>query len=163
MTSSGRPPRQAHRLLQVSVALFLFSSLEGFAIQHLAAPRLGLAVHTLSAFEGVLLIALGLMWPRLRLVAMTERIAFWLLLYSNFAILAAYLIAAVLGAGNETMPLAAGPAHGSTAQEAAIKYVAYHPLPRGSSRLGSFCGVFVSPTPRASIREFDDDSVHGDV
>jgi len=35
--------RQGHRLLQIGVALFLFTSFEGFAIPYLAAPRLGLS------------------------------------------------------------------------------------------------------------------------
>jgi hypothetical protein len=39
---------QGHRLLQVGIALFVFSGLEGFAIPHLPVPRLGLSVHTLS-------------------------------------------------------------------------------------------------------------------
>jgi hydroxylaminobenzene mutase len=123
--------RQGHRLLQVGVALFLFTSLEGFAIPYVAAPRLGLSVHTLSALQGVLLLALGLMWPRLNLGATTSGIAFWFLLYSVFAILAAYVMAAVWGAGNETMRLAAGAAHGSAFQEAIIKGVAYSSAPTG--------------------------------
>jgi hydroxylaminobenzene mutase len=130
-SNRSRQARQGRRLLQVGVALFLFSSCEGFAIPYLAAPRLGLSVHTLSAFEGVLLVALGLMWPRLSLGAMTGRIAFWLLLYSNVAILAAYTLAAVWGAGNETIPLAAGAAHGSSVQEAVIRLLAYSSAPPG--------------------------------
>jgi hydroxylaminobenzene mutase len=112
-----------------SALRFLFSGFEGFTIPYLAAPRLGLSVHTLSAFEGVLLVALGLLWPRLNLGAAAARIAFWSLLYSNFAILAAYVMAAVWGAGNETIPLAAGPAHGSAVQETLIKITAYSSAP----------------------------------
>jgi len=124
-------PRQGHRLLQIGVVLLVVSSLEGFAIPYLAAPRLGLSAHTLSALQGVLLLALGLVWPRLELGATTSRIAFWLLIYSALAILAAYLTAATWGAGNETMPLAAGAAHGSAFQEAVIKVVAYSSAPTG--------------------------------
>jgi (hydroxyamino)benzene mutase len=113
------------RLLQVGVALLLFSGFEGFAIPHLASPRLGLSVHTLSAFEGVLLVVLGLLWTRLSLGATAAWVAFWLMLYSNVAILAAYLMAAAWGAGNQTIPLAAGPAHGTTFQEAVIRITAY--------------------------------------
>ncbi len=40
-----------------------------------------------------------------------------------FAILAAYVLAAAWGAGNETMPLAAGAAHGSALQEVVIRGV----------------------------------------
>jgi hydroxylaminobenzene mutase len=120
---------QGHRLLQIGVALFLFSAFEGFAIPYFAAPRLGLSIHTLSAFLGVLLLAMGLVWCRLNLGTTTSRIAFWSLVYSGFAILAAYLLGAIWGAGNETMPLAAGVAHGSPFREAVIKVVAYSSAP----------------------------------
>jgi len=123
--------RQGHRLLQVGVALLIFSSIEGFAIPYLASPSLGLSVHRLSALQAVLLIALGLLWPRLDLAEMKSRCAFWLLLYSTFAILVAYGMAAGWGAGNETMPLAAGAAHGSHLQETLIKLVAYSSAPTG--------------------------------
>ncbi len=123
--------RQGQRLLQVGVILFLFTSLEGFAIPYLAAPRLGLSVHTLSALQGVLLLALGLVWPRLNLGATTSRIAFLLLIYSVFAILFAYVMASAWGAGNETMALAAGAYHGTVFQEAVIKGVAYSSAPTG--------------------------------
>jgi hydroxylaminobenzene mutase len=129
MNSPSRLSRQGHLLLQIGVALFLFSGVEGFAIPYLGSARLGLSVHTLSAFEGVLLVAFGLVWPRLNLGATSGGIAFWLLLYSSFAILAAYVMAAVWGAGNETIPLAAGPAHGSAFQEAVIKITAYSSAP----------------------------------
>ena len=136
MNTSTVLSRQGHRLLQVGVALFLFTSFEGFAIPYFAAPRLGLSVHTLSALQGVLLLVLGLVWSRLNLGATTSRIAFWLLIYSTFAILAAYVMASAWGAGNETMPLAAGAAHGSAFQEAVIKGVAYSSGPTGLISFG---------------------------
>jgi hydroxylaminobenzene mutase len=123
--------RQGHRLLQIGVALFLFTSFEGFAVPYFAAPHLGRSVHTLSAFSGVLLISLGLMWSRLDLGAAASRIAFWFLIYSDLATIAAFLLAAVWGAGNSIMPLAAGAAHGSAFQEAAISAVAYSAAPTG--------------------------------
>jgi (hydroxyamino)benzene mutase len=60
-----------------------------------------------------------------------SQIAFWLLVYSTLAILAACVMAALWGAGNETMPLAAGMAHGSAFQENVIKLVAYSSAPTG--------------------------------
>src|SRR5260370_31594115 len=50
--------RQGHRLLQVGIALLIFSSIEGFAIPYLPSPPLGLSVHRLSALQAVLLMAL---------------------------------------------------------------------------------------------------------
>jgi hydroxylaminobenzene mutase len=84
MDSSRMLSLQGHRLLQVGVALFLFTSFEGFAVPYFTVPNLGRSVHTLSAFSGVLLVALGLLWPRLNLGAASSRIAFWFLIYSDF-------------------------------------------------------------------------------
>jgi (hydroxyamino)benzene mutase len=123
--------RQGHRLLQIGVALFLFTSFEGFAVPYFAVPNLGRSVHTLSAFSGVLLVALGLLWPRLNLGAAAASTAFWFLIYSDFATVAAFLMAGIWGAGNSIMPLAAGAAHGSDLQEAAIRVVAYSAAPTG--------------------------------
>ena len=123
MNSSNMLSRQGHRLLQVGIALFLFSSLEGFAIPYFTVPHLGLSVHTLSALQGVILLTLGLLWPRLNLGVTTSRIAFWFLIYSTFATLVPYVMAGVWGAGNSIIPLAAGAAHGSAFQEAVISVV----------------------------------------
>ena len=131
MKSSNILSRQGHRLLQIGVALFLFTSFEGFVIPYLKAPRLGLSVHSLSALLGLILIALGLLWPRLNLGTTTSRIAFWFLVYSGFAIVIAYFMGSILGAGNSTMPMAAGTAHGSALQELIIKIVAYSSAPTG--------------------------------
>ena len=83
------------------------------------------------ALLGVLLIAMGLLWPKLRLGVSTSRLAFWTLVYSSLAIVAAYLLGAIWGAGNSTMPLAAGTAHGSASKETIIKIVAYSSAPTG--------------------------------
>jgi hypothetical protein len=81
------------------------------------------------------LLALGLAWTRLSLSAVASRFAFWPLVYSTFAILAAYVLGAFWGAGNETIPMAAGVARGSPVQENAIKLVAIRPRRTASSPL----------------------------
>ena len=131
--------RQGQRLLQIGVGLLLFASFEGFVIPHFAAPRLGLSAHTLSALQSVLLLALGLAWTRLNLGDVPARMAFWLLVYSTFAILAAYVLGAFWGAGNETFSMAAGVARGSQMQEAVIKVAAYSSAPTG---IVSFALIF---------------------
>jgi len=131
MNASLIASRQGLRLLQSGVALLLLTALFGFAIPLIAAPQLGLAAHKLAGLESVLLIAMGLAWPRLNLNAVALRIAFWLFVYGAFAILIAYLLAAVWGAGNETMPLVAGTAHGSAFQEGTIRLVGYSSGPTG--------------------------------
>jgi hydroxylaminobenzene mutase len=129
MNVSNVLSRQSHRLLQVGVALFLFSSVEGFVIPCFPEPRLGLSVHTLSALQGVILLALALVWPRLNLGVTASRIACWFLIYSTFAMLVPYVLAAAWGAGNSTIPLAAGTARGTAVQETVINVVLYSAAP----------------------------------
>lgn len=121
--------RQGHRLLQIGVVLILYVSFEGFAIPYAGSPRIGLSVHTLGALQSVVLLALGLLWSKLELGVAAARIAFCCLVYSTFAILAAYTIAAIMGAGIETIALAGelphGLHHGTAAQETIIKILSY--------------------------------------
>jgi (hydroxyamino)benzene mutase len=121
--------RQGHRLLQVGAALLLYSFFVGFAIPYVGSPRIGLSVHTLSALQSMLLLTLGLVWPRLTLGRTSARLAFWFLIYSDVAILAAYTIAAVWGVGIETIALMGelphGLARGAPFQERLIKVIAY--------------------------------------
>jgi (hydroxyamino)benzene mutase len=131
MNSSDLLLRQGHRLLQLGVTLFLFTSFEGFLVPFFAVPNLGRSVHTLSAFTGVMFLALGLVWPRLVLGATTSRVAFWFLVYSAFATIAAFVIAALWGAGGSIIPLAAQGARGSDFQEAVIRFVMYPAAPTG--------------------------------
>jgi hypothetical protein len=71
------------------------------------------------------------------------------LIYSTFAILAAYVMGAVWGAGNETMRLAAGAAHGSAFQEAATGSWRTRPGRRVSFPLRSFSEAFaIGSSPR---------------
>src|SRR5262249_26197550 len=113
MNSSEQLALPGHRLLQIGVALFVFSSFERFAVLHFAVPSFGRSVDTRSAFEGIILLTLGLLWPRLNLGAAASRIAFWLFIYSAFDTLAGFVMAAVWGAGNSIIPLAAGTARGT--------------------------------------------------
>jgi (hydroxyamino)benzene mutase len=130
MNAANLLSRQGHRLLQVGVWLFVFSGVEGFFIPSLPYPPLGRSVHTLSGLEGVITLALGLFWPRLRLGPTASKVAFWTYLYSSLGTLIPFILAAVWGAGNTTMPLAAGPARGTALQEAIIRDVVYTaPLP----------------------------------
>ena len=135
MNTSTLLQHQGQRLLQLGMALFLYSSLDGFAIPLLASPRIGLSVHTLSALQAVMLLAIGLTWPKLRLSPRAAKVAFWCLIYSALAILAAYTVAAFWGVGIETISLMGelphGLAQGSPFQETFIKVLAYSSAPTG--------------------------------
>jgi hydroxylaminobenzene mutase len=80
---------------------------------------------------GVLLVALGLLWSRLDLGATAARTAFWFLIYSALVTIVSFLLAALWGAGNTLIPLAAGNARGSDLQEMVITVVAYSSAPTG--------------------------------
>ncbi len=122
---------QGHRLVQLGVALFLFVTLQGLVIQNFAIPSLGRSAHTLSLSSGLVLLGIGLVWPRLTLGVTATRVAFWFLIYSLLATIAAFLLAAIWGAGNTVLPLAAGAAHGTALQENIIAAVLVSTLPTG--------------------------------
>jgi hydroxylaminobenzene mutase len=114
-----------HQLIQLGALLFLLTSLEGLFIESFPVPSLGRSVHTLAAMSGVVLIALGVIWPRLKLSPAGAAIAFWTLLYSTFATLMIFVLAAVWGAGASVIPLAAQGASGSVTQEKILTAIAY--------------------------------------
>ena len=97
--NSSTLTRQGHRLVQLGVALFLFVTLQGLVIQNFAVPSLGRSAHTVSLSSGLVLLGIGLIWPRLTLGSMATRIAFWFLIYSLLATIVAFLLAAMWGAG----------------------------------------------------------------
>jgi (hydroxyamino)benzene mutase len=135
MNISALLQRQGQRLLQLGMAFFLYSSLDGFVIPVLASPRIGLSVHTLSALQAVMFLAIGLLWSRLNLSPRAAKVAFWCLIYSAVAILAAYTVAAFWGVGIETISLMGelphGLTHGTFFQETFIKVLAYSSAPTG--------------------------------
>jgi (hydroxyamino)benzene mutase len=130
-SSSISLSRQGHRLVQLGVALFLFVTLQGLVIQKFAVPSLGRSAHTLSLSSGLVLLGIGLIWPKLSLGATATRIAFWFLVYSLLATIVAFLLAAIWGAGSSVLPLAAGAAHGTAFQENIIATVLVSTLPTG--------------------------------
>jgi (hydroxyamino)benzene mutase len=122
MTTEARQAsvRQGHRLLQIGMALFLGALFVGVAVPQFAVPRLALSAHLLALMQGLFLMVVGLLWPRLGLSLGLARAAFWLALYGCFAPFIANLLGAVWAAGNTLLPIAAGPAHGSPVQEGII-------------------------------------------
>ncbi len=118
--SSSISVRQGHRLLQVGMSLFLTALLIGLVVPRFAVSRLGLAAHLLGLMQGLFLMVVGLLWDRLKLPPAMFRVAFWMTLYGCFAPLTANLLAAIWGAGNTLLPIAAGQAHGNALQEGIV-------------------------------------------
>ena len=111
---------QVRRLLQLGVLLLLLGLLIGLAIPALTVPRLGVAAHVNAVVGALFLLALGLLWPQLRLSTRTLRLAFWLAPYSFFVATLMPLLGGVWGAGASMLPIAAGTARGSGLQEGFI-------------------------------------------
>jgi hydroxylaminobenzene mutase len=110
------------RLLQLGVVLFLLGLLTGLAVPATANPRMALASHVEAVMNGIFLLVIGAIWPRLHLGIRAQRIALWLLAYGTFANWATTLLAAIWGAGEPMMPLAAAGHTGTSAQEALIAF-----------------------------------------
>lgn len=112
--------QQARRLLQLGILLLLSGLLIGLAIPALAVPRLGVAAHVNAVVGALFLLALGFLWPQLRLGARALGLAFWLAPYSFFVATLMPLLGGMWGAGSTMLPLAAGAARGSAFQEGVI-------------------------------------------
>lgn len=120
MNDSTEILRQGHRLLQVGITLFLIALVVGLFVPKFTVPRIGLSVHLLGITQGIFLMLLGSLWPRLRLSRLVLKIAFWLAVYGCLSAWTTTLFAGIWGAGNRMLPLAAGAAHGTRLQETLI-------------------------------------------
>lgn len=118
-TEVSAPLQQGQRLMQVGMLLFLCALLVGLAVPRFAVPRLALSAHLLGITQGLFLVAMGAIWSRLRL-GRAQPVAMWLAIYGCVAAWSANVLAGLWGAGNSMLPMAAGAAHGSAAQELVI-------------------------------------------
>ncbi len=106
-------------LLRAGVLLFLLGLLTGLAAPAFPHPRLGLSSHVQGIMNGMVLVGLGLLWPRLALGRAAGSAAFWAAIYGTFANWLAVLLAASWSAGG-LMPIAGQGAVGSGAAEAVV-------------------------------------------
>ncbi|PZX60087.1 hydrogenase [Hydrotalea sandarakina] len=98
---------QSHLLLFWGLLLFVLGLLIGLFIPLLPNPRMGLSAHLEGLMNGILLMVLGLIWPKLVLPKHLLTISFWLMIYACFANITAVSLAAIFNAG-KMLPLAAG-------------------------------------------------------
>lgn len=112
--------RQARHLLRVGIGLLLVAALIGLVVPRFAVPRLALSAHLVGISQGLFLLVAGLVWPSLSLGRRLSTVAFWLLIYQGIAAPFTNVLAGAWAAGSSIVPMAAGGAHGSTAQEAVI-------------------------------------------
>src|SRR3954470_17139039 len=91
--------RLGRRLLRYGIVLFILGLVTGRLVQSLALPRMGLSSHLQGVMNGTFLVALGLVWPHLRLGGALLRAAYWLALAGTYLNWAVTLAAAAWGAG----------------------------------------------------------------
>ena len=124
-------------LFRQAFVLILLSLIGGLLVPLMAIPRLGLSAHTIGLLSGVLLIAIGAIWPHFRLSSTQALVHQWAWLYSSYANWLACLLGALLGAGKMT-PIASAAATGSPLEEALVAALF------GSVGLSSFIAVGLS-------------------
>src|ERR1035438_2451845 len=83
------------RLMFHGMFLFLLGLLTGFAEQHFANVRMGLAAHLEGLMNGTFLVALAAIWPHVRLSAAKSTIAFWTALYGTYVNWVMTMLAAI--------------------------------------------------------------------
>ncbi|MBN2007821.1 hydrogenase [candidate division KSB1 bacterium] len=110
---------QANRLIQLGLLLFLFGLFNGFLISSQLLPKVVRAAHLLALMGGTFLIAIGLLWPRLRLSLRLLRLNFALAIYGFYGGWLLYLIAGMFGLG-AMFPIAADGVRGPETVEFAL-------------------------------------------
>jgi (hydroxyamino)benzene mutase len=85
------------KLMFHGMCLFLLGLLTGFAEQHFANVRMGLAAHLEGVMNGIFLVALGAIWTHVRLSATVSMIAYWTVLYGTYANWFVTALAAIFG------------------------------------------------------------------
>ena len=107
MESTGR------RLMFHGMVLFLLGLGTGFAEQHFANVRMGLAAHLEGLMNGIFLIALGAIWKEVRLSSPIASVVFWVTLYGTYgnwllttlaAVFGTAALSPITGAGHSGLP-----------------------------------------------------------
>lgn len=124
MIDNSNTELMGHRLLRLGVLLLLIGLITGFVVPVVAIPRMGLASHIQGILNGMLLMILGIIWPKLQLSPRISSITFFLSIYSAFANWLATLLSAIWGAGR-SMPIAATGRTGPAWQENVIDFLLF--------------------------------------
>ena len=99
--------KQSIWLIIAGLALIFLGLVIGLFVPNMANPRMALSAHIEGIMNGLLLMAIGLIWKKLIFSKKYLHVAFLLLLYGGFANLIAVTVAAITGFG-KMMPLAGG-------------------------------------------------------
>jgi hydroxylaminobenzene mutase len=95
-------------LMAHGMFLFIIGLFTGFAEQHFANVRMGLAAHLEGVMNGIFLLALGAVWNEVRLSPRFKAVAYWAMLYGTYGNWLFTTLAAVFGTAALSPITAAG-------------------------------------------------------
>jgi len=121
MEKSLLSKRQSDKMLFLGILLFFLGLIVGLLAPALANPRMGLSSHIEGVLNGMFLILLGLIWPKVDLSDRWLRITFWLAVYGTFANWFGILIAAIFNAG-KMLGIAANGKEGPAIAEGVVTF-----------------------------------------
>lgn len=124
MPDTSLQSRQSDRLIYFGILLFFLGLIVGLTIPLLANPRMGLSSHLEGVMNGMFLVILGLIWPKLRLADKWLRTTYILVLYGTFANWFGILMAAVFNAG-EMLGVASQGQKGTPLAEGLVNFCLY--------------------------------------
>jgi (hydroxyamino)benzene mutase len=87
-------------LLTAGAILFLLGLVQGTATHFFASPRLALSAHIAGVQNGLVLLVIGLVWPRIKLSSKTLLLTMVAMIVGMYAIWLSFTVAAVIGAGS---------------------------------------------------------------
>jgi hypothetical protein len=107
-------------MVGAGMLLFSVSLVNGFLIESLLIPRLGLSAHLVALIGSSFLVALGAYWTRLGLTRRVSRLGVLLSIVGFWGGWTVYFTAAAIGAGGN-FPMAGGGISGAPAAESAVR------------------------------------------
>lgn len=107
-------------MVGAGMLLFSVSLVNGFLIESLPIPRLGLSAHLVALIGSSFLVALGAYWPMLELTRRVSRLGVLLSIAGFWGGWTVYFSAAAIGAGGN-FPMASAGTSGSPMAESAVR------------------------------------------
>ncbi len=115
--------RTNRSLMWHGMCLFLLGLVTGFAEQHFANVRMGLAAHLEGVMNGIFLVALGAVWTEVRLSPRSKAIAQGTALYGTYGNWVITILAAAFGTAALSPITGAG--HGGQAWQESLVTVGF--------------------------------------
>lgn len=99
--------KKSAQLIFWGMVLFFLGLITGLQLPAMTNQRMGLSAHLEGILNGLFLMLLGLIWPKIKCPPRMLNLIYILVLYAGFANFAAVLLAGITGAG-KMMPIAGG-------------------------------------------------------